>query len=138
MGRIRLARSYLLKEKQETKAFGAFVAKELLPSAVLALYGDLGAGKTTFVQGLAEALGIVEPVQSPTFILLNVYEKLAHFDLYRLKNGSDFMSLGFCEYFEEPLICAIEWPEKIVSFLPQNTIHIHFEYKDGGRIAKIL
>src|SRR5690606_2413538 len=107
MGRIGLIGSHFLKNEAETKAFGAFVAKAIDVPAVLALYGDLGAGKTTFVQGLAEALGIVEPVQSPTFVLLNVYEGLAHFDLYRLKNGDDFLHLGFCEYFEAPLITAI-------------------------------
>lgn len=139
MGRIRLeAGSYPLKDTEETKAFGAFVARALVAPAVLALTGDLGAGKTTFVQGLGAELGISEPIQSPTFILLNLYESLAHFDLYRLKSGSDFMNLGFYEYFEAPLICAIEWPEKIVSFLPQNTIHIHFEHQAGGRIAKVL
>ena len=138
MGRIGLIGSHSLKNENETKAFGAWVAKEIKAPAILALYGDLGAGKTTFVQGLAEALGIIEPVQSPTFILLNLYEKLAHFDIYRLKDGDDFVNLGFCEYFEAPLIAAIEWPEKIKDLLPKNTIHIHFEYAEEGRIARVL
>ncbi|MBX7067185.1 MAG: tRNA (adenosine(37)-N6)-threonylcarbamoyltransferase complex ATPase subunit type 1 TsaE [Parachlamydiales bacterium] len=136
MGRIGL-RDYPLKSAEETLAFGAFIAKHIEKNTILALTGNLGAGKTTFVQGLAQGLGILEPIQSPTFILLNVYEGLAHFDLYRLKNAEDFRSLGFEEYFDQ-MICAIEWPDRIQELLPSKTIHIHFEYDQGGRTAKVL
>ena len=109
-----------------------------LPSkAVLALSGDLGAGKTTFVQGLAEGLGIQERIQSPTFVLLNIYEGLKHFDLYRMKTSSDFTQLGFDEYFETDGICAIEWPERIQDILPPDTIYIHFTHEKEGRLAVI-
>lgn len=139
MGRIGLTPGhYPLKSSEETLAFGSFVASVLPQNAILALSGNLGAGKTTFVQGLALGLGISEPIQSPTFILLNVYEGLAHFDLYRLKHASDFMSLGFDEYFGTKTICAIEWPDRIQEILPSQTIFIHFDYEKEGRIAIVL
>jgi tRNA threonylcarbamoyladenosine biosynthesis protein TsaE len=110
----------------------------LLPAnTILALSGDLGAGKTTFVQGLALGLDIQEPIQSPTFILLNAYDPLYHFDLYRLKTSSDFTNLGFEEYFHKGGICAIEWPDRIADLLPPGTIHIHFSYEKNGRIATV-
>src|SRR5579872_5336440 len=121
MGRIRL------NSAEDTLSFGVDMAHRLPPDAILALTGDLGAGKTTFVQGLARGLGITEPIQSPTFVLLNIYnDRLFHFDLYRLKPG-DFTHLGFDEYFHKG-ICAIEWPDRLGEW-PPNTIHIHFKYE---------
>ena len=137
MGRIGLDPGvYLLSSSEETFAFGLRVATSLPKSAVLALTGNLGAGKTTFVQGLGAGLGIQEVIQSPTFILLNVYEGLAHFDLYRIKSGGDFTALGFDEYFGK-MMCAIEWPEKIQDILPKGHIRIHFEYQGKGRTATV-
>ena len=137
MGRIGLVRGiYPLTSTNETFSFGKQVASHLPKNAILALTGNLGAGKTTFVQGLAQGLGIEEAIQSPTFILLNLYEGLAHFDLYRLKTAADFINLGFEEYFADH-ICAIEWPEKILDILPPTTIRIHFEYDNERRIATI-
>jgi len=130
MGRIRL-NSY-----EDTLLFGERLAAEL-PRSVLALSGDLGSGKTSFVQGLARGLGIKERVQSPTFVLLNIYPGLYHFDLYRLKNSEDFMGLGFHEYFEKEGICAIEWPDRIQDILPAKTIYIHFAYDESGRIVEV-
>lgn len=135
MGRIGLIVTLYSAEK--TLAFGREMAARLSPNAILALSGDLGAGKTTFVQGLAQGLGIHDPIQSPTFVLLNVYDGLYHFDLYRLKKSTDFTSLGFEEYFQKGGICAIEWPERIQPLLPTETIHIHFSYEKEGRIAEV-
>lgn len=132
MGRIRL------ENAEATIALGQKMADQLRSGAILALSGELGAGKTTFVQGLAQGLGLKEPIQSPTFVLLNNYEeRLFHFDLYRLKNPTDFTGLGFEEYFHKKGICAIEWPERIAALLPPATIHIHFSYEGEGRIAEI-
>ncbi len=143
MGRVRLIgvphETVSLSSAEETLLFGEMMAKTLKSNSILALYGDLGAGKTTFVQGLARGLGISDPVQSPTFVTLNLYEgnlPLFHFDLYRLKNGSDFFQLGFEEYFQKGGICAIEWPERIASSLPPEAISISFQYaEDHQRIA---
>lgn len=135
MGRIGLIVS--LRSADQTLAFGQEMAARLSPNAILALSGDLGAGKTTFVQGLALGLGIHEPIQSPTFVLLNDYGRLYHFDLYRLKKGTDFTSLGFEEYFQKGGICAIEWPERIQELLPPETIHIRFSHEKDGRLAEV-
>lgn len=135
MGRIGLKVDLLSSE--ETLAFGQKMASELPRNSIIALSGDLGAGKTTFVQGLALGLGITEPIQSPTFVLLNIYEGLYHFDLYRLKTSSDFTSLGFDEYFHKGGICAIEWPDRIANLLPAETIYIEISYKNQGRTIEV-
>lgn len=145
MGRVRLIdileETVSLNSSEETFLFGVNFANRLRPNSILALYGDLGAGKTTFVQGLARGLKIDGPVQSPTFVTLNLYEgtlPLFHFDLYRLKNGSDFFQLGFEEYFQKGGICAIEWPDCIANRLPSDAIAIEFHYaKEQKRFARI-
>lgn len=117
---------------------GKFIGSRLLPNTILALSGDLGAGKTTFVQGVALGLQIEAPIQSPTFIYLNRYAgklSLFHFDLYRTRSEEDFLGLGFDEYFEVDGVCAIEWPERIFPILPQNTLHISFSHQDKGRVV---
>ncbi len=137
MGRIGLKRSLLSTE--ETLALGREVAQLVPSNAILALLGNLGAGKTTFVQGLALGLGVLETVQSPTFVLFNNYsDRLFHFDLYRLKDPKDFTNLGFEEYFDKEGICAIEWPQRIASLLPKRTIQILFAHDStGGRTVEI-
>ncbi len=135
MGRIGL--KFLLKTSEETVAFGEKIGAALPPNAIVALTGDLGAGKTTFVKGLALGLGINETVQSPTFVLLNIYQNLYHFDLYRLSGEKDFISLGFDEYFHKGGVCVFEWPERISSLLPKETIHISFSHEEKGRIAHV-
>jgi tRNA threonylcarbamoyladenosine biosynthesis protein TsaE len=138
MGRIGLnLGKYPLLSAEDTLSFGKMAAAVLPKNTVLALSGELGAGKTTFVQGLALGLGISESIQSPTFVLMNHYEGLTHFDLYRLKSASDFTGLGFEEYFEGEGICAIEWPERIESILPLETVRIEFIYEKEGRIAVV-
>lgn len=136
MGRIGL--KVPLASHEETIAFGQKMASLLPANTILALSGDLGAGKTTFVQGLALGLNIKEPVQSPTFVILNSYQdSLFHFDLYRLKKTSDFTSLGFEEYFQKGGICAIEWPDRITQLLPPGTVFIDFAYVGLERMAEV-
>lgn len=139
MGRVRLTGTLHLASPEETFLFGRSVGQTLPSHTVLALYGDLGAGKTTFVQGLAAGLGIEEPITSPTFVILNVYEgkvPLYHFDLYRLKGTADFITQGFEEYLTKDGICVLEWPERIDSLLPPQTLSLHLEYTPTqGRTA---
>lgn len=133
MGRDRII---FTSSSEEMIEVGKLVGATLSPNSVLALSGDLGAGKTTFVQGVAQGLLINIPIQSPTFIYLNRYTgklPLFHFDLYRIKGEDDFFGLGFDEYFEAGGVCAIEWPERIPLLLPKNTLHILFSHQDKGR-----
>lgn len=106
---------------------------------VIALSGDLGAGKTTFVQGLAKELGITQRLTSPTFILIRRYPIktgiLYHLDAYRLSDNikSEIDDLGLAEIISDPRnIVLVEWAEKIKDFLPQDTQWIHFEYVDDA------
>lgn len=138
MGRIGLtAGTYPLNSLEETLNFGKQVARALPENTILALTGELGSGKTSFVQGLALGLGIDEPIQSPTFVLLNVYVGLVHFDLYRIEGAKEFIDLGFMEHFHNNAICAIEWSERIETLLPKDTVYIHFSYESHGRTAEV-
>lgn len=133
MGRERI----ILKSREETLAFGAQFALKLKEPSLLALQGDLGSGKTTFVQGLLNGLNIRDIAQSPTFTYLQIYEeRLYHFDLYRLVSEKDFLHLGFDEFLSERL-AVIEWPEKIASLLPPETTLIKLFHHEHHRIAEI-
>lgn len=137
MGRERLI---YLASYDETFEFGRKFAQQVRLNRILAISGDLGAGKTTFVQGLADGLGIKDIVQSPTFVTLNVYEgaiPLYHFDLYRLKSRLEFSTQGFEEYFRMNGICAIEWPDIIAELLPPDTLSITFSHNQSGRTVSV-
>jgi tRNA threonylcarbamoyladenosine biosynthesis protein TsaE len=101
---------------------------------VICLYGDLGSGKTTFVQGLAKSLGIKKRVLSPTFVFIRVYKikkrMFCHIDLYRLENDSDLETLGLSDYFNKNNIVVIEWAQKAKSILPKKRTDIFFEKKN--------
>ena len=104
------------------------LAARLPHGGVIALQGELGAGKTTFVQGLARALGIARPVTSPTFTLVGEYPGgrilLVHMDLFRLRSPDDLLTIGFQEYLERKALVAVEWPERAGDLLPQETIWV--------------
>lgn len=112
---------------EETASWAKAFAARLKPDDVVLLTGDLGAGKTTFVQGLARGLGSTDLVQSPTYVYLQIYEgsfPIFHFDLYRLVSSDDFLALGFEEFFNKKGISLIEWPERIRTILPENAIRL--------------
>jgi tRNA threonylcarbamoyladenosine biosynthesis protein TsaE len=125
-----------------TRALAASLAGLLQPGDVVLLNGDLGAGKTTFVQGLAQALGVDGPVQSPTFTIAAQYPTrlgtLNHLDLYRLVDPAELEDVGY-EAFIDPVdgISVIEWPERAGDWLPQSYILVTFDYVDSNhrRIA---
>jgi tRNA threonylcarbamoyladenosine biosynthesis protein TsaE len=101
---------------EETEAAGQALAKTLPDGAVVALYGDLGAGKTALVRGMARGLGIDRRVQSPTFTIVNEYlgeRNLFHFDMYRLKNADELFDIGWDDYVNRSGICAVEWSENV-------------------------
>ncbi len=106
---------------------------------VLALQGDLGSGKTTFVQGLAKSLGIRGRVNSPTFVILKRFRNFYHFDCYRINKPEEILGLGWQEIISNPKnIVVIEWPEKIKKFLPKDTIYLKFKFiNENQREVKI-
>ena len=100
---------------------------------IIALHGDLGAGKTCFVQGMSRALGIGIPISSPTYTLIDEYEgenPLYHIDLYRLSNSIEVLGIGLEEYLEKDGLIAIEWAERGEDLLPKDSIHVHISKDD--------
>lgn len=130
----------ILPDESATMALGAKLAGLLRPGDVVALEGDLGAGKTTLVRGLVGAAGGGETVPSPTFTLVQVYElgafTLWHFDLYRLERPEDIWELGFEDALDNG-VSVFEWPARAGELLPDERLTIHLSHTDGGREAHI-
>lgn len=133
--------------QEETFALAAKIAAKLKGGEVLALSGELGGGKTTFTKGLAEALKVEEPITSPTFVMLKVYDailrpkvhlrgvrkmvKLIHIDAYRTDSIEDIKSVGIEDYLNrDDIVMVVEWAEKIREILPDNIIQINFKFID--------
>ncbi len=130
------------QDAEETRDVGRRLGGTLQPGDVLALTGPLGAGKTVFAQGVAESLGIDEPVTSPTFTLISEYEgrmPFYHMDLYRLGTPDEFVWLGVEEMLNGSGVSLVEWSEKAGEELPDRAIHVRIEIcDDGGRIIIII
>jgi tRNA threonylcarbamoyladenosine biosynthesis protein TsaE len=118
---------------QETIEFAKGLARELKPGSVLCLEGQLGSGKTTFIKGLAEGLGLKRPeqVKSPTFVLMHIYKArtpLYHFDCYRLDSLEELENIGFSDFVNDPhAISCVEWAEKAGHLIPDSARRIHFK-----------
>ena len=116
---------------EETFAIGEEIGEQLKPGDVYCLIGDLGVGKTVFTQGLAKGLGIEEPINSPTFTIIQEYHEgripLYHFDVYRIGDVSEMDELGYEEYFYGDGACLIEWGNLIEEILPKETVTITIE-----------
>ena len=112
----------------DTHALAAALALVLQAGDLVLLFGDLGAGKTTFVQGFCAALGVQDRITSPTFTLMHVYHSghltIYHFDFYRLQTVEQIAALGAQEYFEGEGICLIEWPERALPLLPPHAVRV--------------
>lgn len=121
---------------EATEAAAMRLAALLPPDATLALHGTLGAGKTTFVRGLARGFGIDQPVTSPSYNIYAVYEgrsrQLIHMDAYRLPSPEAAESLMLEEFMRSPWCWVVEWPEKIGDALPPGTLHLEFEIVSAG------
>ncbi|MBQ3038729.1 MAG: tRNA (adenosine(37)-N6)-threonylcarbamoyltransferase complex ATPase subunit type 1 TsaE [Clostridia bacterium] len=118
---------YKSNSPKETENIARAFSKELKSGDVLCLNGDLGVGKTAFVQGLVKALGVNEPISSPTFTIVNCYEgtlPIYHFDVYRIDDSDEMYEIGFEEYVYGNGISIIEWSEKIADILPENRYEI--------------
>ena len=123
---------------EETMALGEALASELQPGDVVALYGDLGAGKTHLIKGISKTLGVPgQHVTSPTFTIVHEYEgtrmPVYHFDAYRIQNPHEFFELGYEDYFFGNGLCLIEWPEHVESLLPGHTIRLRLSHRGRDR-----
>ena len=132
---------------EETWKLAKKLAAELKPGDVVCLEGDLGAGKTTFTQGLAAALGVPGRVTSPTFCIVQEHRRLpssvsspsflVHMDLYRLHNEDDVIAIGWEDYLAEGAILVVEWPERAGALIPAEAKHIVFTHLDGEESRRI-
>ncbi len=137
----KITETYTVRSVEETWRVAKEVAGRLTPGTVIALHGDLGAGKTTFVQGLGFALGLGRPVTSPTFTLSTEYQtprfKLVHMDLYRLTGPDDLLTIGYPEYVETGAVVAVEWPERAGDLIPPDALHVTFALTDDPETRTI-
>jgi tRNA threonylcarbamoyladenosine biosynthesis protein TsaE len=132
--RVLELQQYLSHSSDETFEIGRKLGQELSIPIVVCFFGELAAGKTTFIKGLVYGAAQMDPsiVQSPTFTYLNIYEgqkTIYHFDLYRLRDIDEFLSMGFDEYFEADGICCIEWSERIATYLPPKSLYVFLKHK---------
>lgn len=129
--------------ESETKDFGKKFSQQLLTNDIVALFGNLGSGKTRFVQGICEAFHIEHHAASPTFTIINEYAsdngKIFHFDFYRINFVEEILQLGFYEYLEADGICIIEWAERVKEILPAVRYDVHFDFgeRENERIICI-
>ena len=122
--------TFISKSEQDTINFATNYAKNLKPGNIIVLTGELGSGKTKFVQGILKYFGLEDEISSPTFTIVNEYTSsnvnIYHFDVYRLEDPDEFYAIGGEEYFEKG-ICLIEWGERIKDILPRPYTEIVFE-----------
>lgn len=135
---------YITENAQATFQFGQKIGNILISypqKRILCLYGDLGSGKTTFIQGISKSLGIEKPVPSPSFIIVrqynidfNNYKYFYHIDLYRLDKNANLAGLGLSDFFtDESSLVAIEWADKLEKMKPLGCIEIHFSILDSNK-----
>lgn len=134
---------FVTNSEGETEALGARLADKLVPGAVIAFTGDLGAGKTAFTRGLARGLGIADRVTSPTFTIVNEYEggrlPLFHFDMYRLSSSDELFDVGWEDYLARGGVCAVEWSENVSDALEGDVIVLEIRRgeSDSQRVIEI-
>jgi len=136
--------SFDVHSVEETWSLAKQFAAELEPGNVVCLEGDLGAGKTTFTQGLAAALGVRGRVTSPTFCIVQEHaatggnvpagrvQLLVHMDLYRLQGEDDVIAIGWEDYLAQGAVLVVEWPERAGALVPESARHIVFRHRGGG------
>ena len=135
--------SFRSHSSEETVQFGVSFARSLRNGDVMALFGDLGTGKTHFIAGVCKGLGVQGYVASPTFTIINEYpaggHTVIHIDLYRVTSRAELVELGIEEYFGERYICLIEWADRMTTYLPPSAIRVRLAYgeQDNDRIIVI-
>jgi tRNA threonylcarbamoyladenosine biosynthesis protein TsaE len=121
---------FITESPAETEAFGKKLGQLLEPGSVVALFGEMGVGKTALTRGIAAGLGIPEGVSSPTFALVHQYDgrlPVYHFDMYRVETWDDLYSTGFFDFLDSGGVIIIEWSENIENAIPENAIRIHLK-----------
>lgn len=112
-------------------------------NTIFAFYGKMGAGKTTFIKAICEALGVQDVINSPTFAIVNEYmagngEPIYHFDFYRIKKEQEVLDIGYEDYIYSDCLCFMEWPELIEDLLPEDAVKVTIEeQEDGSRIIRM-
>jgi tRNA threonylcarbamoyladenosine biosynthesis protein TsaE len=129
---------FTCSQLSELDAIAAQLLKAHADSKVFAVYGAMGAGKTTFIKSICLQLNVLETAISPSFGIINEYQTVGgnpvyHMDFYRIKKMSEFLDLGCEEYLYSGSYCFIEWPEKIEDFLTTDHVPVHIQEKDGKR-----
>ena len=126
---------FITRSREETEELGARLAGVLTGGAVVAFTGDLGAGKTAFVSGMARALGVKERVTSPTFTIVNELEggrlPLFHFDMYRLGSADELFHIGWEDYLARDGVCAVEWSENVEEAIEPDAVRVSIVRGDG-------
>ena len=126
---------YLTHSEAETEQAGADFARDLPDGKVVAMYGELGSGKTAFVRGMARGMGLTCRVSSPTFTIVNEYEgriPLFHFDMYRLDSADALFDIGWDDYLERGGVCAVEWSENVADAIPPDAVRVAIKRAPGG------
>ena len=121
---------FVSQSTAETESFAEKMGRSVKGGTVIAFYGGLGAGKTSFTRGLARGMGIDSDVSSPTFAIVNDYggnPPLVHFDMYKVESWDDLYSSGFFDYLDMGAVLAVEWSENIESALPEDTVRVTIE-----------
>lgn len=137
----KLVRKDRLNSPKETAEFAVEFAQTLRPGDVLAFYGNLGSGKTFFVQALCRYFQTEEEPTSPTFTIINEYHAadgfyIYHFDFYRLEHDAELTNLGLEDYFYNEHLCLIEWADKIQAYLPEHRYDIYLNFVEGEANAR--
>ncbi len=128
---------------ENINAAAAEFLKELGDRKIVAFYGSMGAGKTTFIKAICDVLGVTDTVNSPTFAIVNEYlaasgSSIYHFDFYRIKKIEEAYDFGYEDYFYSGNLCLIEWPELIEELLPEDTVRVHIaETGEGERTLSV-
>jgi len=131
----------ITNSENETILEGEKLGRSLEPGAVVALYGELGAGKTAFTRGIAAGLGIGMNVSSPTFTIVNEYPgeiPLFHFDMYRLESENDLFDIGWDDYHDRGGVCVVEWSEKVSAAFHRDTVTVKIEILDANTRRFVL
>ncbi len=142
MGESKFKNILICHELNELPAIAVDILRAHPEGRIFALYGEMGAGKTTLIKEICRQLGVKDTVNSPTFSLVNVYNGAAgevfHFDVYRMKTIEELYDIGYEDYFYSGQYCFIEWPEKIEQLLPEESIAIGMQvnHEDGSRVIQ--